>query len=110
MTLYLGLICQIFFDRGIIDAVSLDGSQPEYFLNAANNFRYNPLVFLVPPWPEIFCNDTERKHDFNAAIKEFEELLIKYKNFGYQIILVPKVSTTERVNFILNTLHSFEKS
>jgi predicted ATPase len=94
----------IFFDRGIIDAVQLDTPQPKYFQNAANNFRYNSLVFLVPPWPEIFANDAERKHDFESAVKEFDELLIKYKNFGYETVLIPKVSVKERVDFILEKL------
>lgn len=94
----------IFFDRGIIDAVQLDLPQPQYFQNAAHNFRYNRLVFLVPPWKEIFANDAERKHDFELAKKEFDELLIKYKNFGYETVLIPKVSVKERVDFILEKL------
>lgn len=94
----------VFFDRGIIDAVQLNSSQPEYFQNAAKNFRYNRLVFLVPPWEEIFTGDTERKHSFESAKKEYEELLIKYKNFGYETLLIPKVSVNERVEFILEKL------
>jgi predicted ATPase len=93
----------IFFDRGIIDAVQLD-KQAEYFQNAAKMFKYNRLVFLVPPWEEIFTSDSERKHDFESAKKEFDELLIKYKNFGYETILVPKSSVKERADFILEKL------
>lgn len=96
----------IFFDRGIIDAVQLDPSQPEYFQRAAKNFRYNRLVFLVPPWEEIFKGDIERKHNFESAKKEFEELLIKYKNFGYETVLIPKISVKERVDFILEKLRA----
>ncbi|MBA3956794.1 MAG: AAA family ATPase [Parachlamydiaceae bacterium] len=94
----------VFFDRGIIDAVQLRNPQPEYFQNAAKNFRYNRSVFLVPPWEEIFASDAERKHSFESAKKEFDELLIKYKNFGYETVLIPKVSVKERVNFILEKL------
>lgn len=94
----------IFFDRGIIDSVQLDIPQPEYFQNAAKNFRYNRLVFLVPPWEEIFTSDTERKHSFASAKKEFEELLVKYKSFGYETVLIPKVSVKERADFILEKL------
>ncbi|MBA3816886.1 MAG: AAA family ATPase [Parachlamydiaceae bacterium] len=94
----------VFFDRGIIDSVQLYASQPEYFRNAAKNFRYNRSVFLVPPWEEIFTCDTERKHSFESAKKEFDELLIKYKNFGYETILIPKVSVKERADFILEKL------
>jgi len=94
----------VFFDRGIIDAIQLNESQPDYFKNAANEFRYHRLVFLVPPWEEIFASDSERKHDFKSAKKEFDELLIKYKNFGYETILIPKLSVKERVDFILKKL------
>jgi predicted ATPase len=74
----------IFFDRGIIDAVQLDLPQSSYFQNAANNFRYNRLVFLVPPWKEIFANDAERKHDFESAKKEFDLTFLSRKNnFGF---------------------------
>ncbi len=61
-------------------------------------------MFLVPPWEEIFTGDKERKHDFESARKEFDELLVKYKKFGYKTILIPKVSVNERVDFILNQL------
>lgn len=94
----------VFFDRGIVDSVQLGSPQPEYFQNAAKNFRYNRLVFLVPPWKEIFTGDTERKHSFESAKKEFDELLIKYKNFGYETVLIPKVSVKERADFILAKL------
>ncbi|HEV8051946.1 MAG TPA: AAA family ATPase, partial [Parachlamydiaceae bacterium] len=94
----------VFFDRGIVDAIQLDQAQPVYFQNAAKKFRYQRLVFLVPPWEEIFVNDAERKHDFESAKREFEELLIKYKKFGYETVLIPKTTVKERADFILNRL------
>ena len=45
----------VFFDRGIIDALSglqhLTGRAPE---DAARLYRYAETVFLAPPWPEIW--------------------------------------------------------
>lgn len=99
----------IFFDRGIIDALQLNQTQADYFQKAAERFRYNRFVFLVPPWEEIFTNDPERKHDFELAKKEYEELLIKYKNFGYETVLVPKVSVKERADFILEKIREEDK-
>lgn len=93
-----------FFDRGIVDALQINSSQPRYFQEATKNFRYNSLVFLVPPWEEIFETDSERMHNFASAKQEFDELLIKYEKFGYEIVIVPKVSVEERVDFILNRL------
>jgi predicted ATPase len=60
----------------------------------------------VPPWEEIFASDPERQHDFLSAKKEFDELLIKYKNFGYETVLIPKISVKERADFILEKLGS----
>ena len=100
----------VFFDRGIIDALQMNPAQPKYFENAAKKFRYNRLVFLVPPWKEVFASDTERKHSFESAKKEFDELLIKYKNFGYETVLVPQVSIKERVDFILSKLDAQNRS
>jgi predicted ATPase len=94
----------IFFDRGIIDALLLNQPQPDYFQHAAHQFRYHRRVFLVPPWEEIFAGDAERKHDFASAKQEFDELLIKYKHFGYETVLVPKTSVKERADFILEKL------
>ena len=92
----------IFFDRGIIDAVQLTRKQGSYFKNAANKFRYNKKVFMLPPWEEIYKTDSERKHSFKDAVKEYEELLVKNKNFGYEIFIVPKDSVEKCVDFILS--------
>ena len=94
----------VFFDRGLIDALQINRKQEKYFENAAKNFRYHHFVFLVPPWEEIFLTDTERKHSFEAAKEEYEELLIKYKSFGYETIIIPKLPVNERVDFILDQL------
>jgi predicted ATPase len=96
----------IFFDRGIIDALSLEIDQPPYFAKAAELFRYNRLVFLAPPWKEIFQTDPERKHNFSNAKKEFDEILVKYPMFGYETVILPKISVKERADFILNRLNS----
>ncbi len=94
----------IFFDRGIVDAIQVNRPQPQYFELAAERFRYCPKVFVAPPWKEIFENDEVRQHDFEAAIKEYNETVIKYKMCGYEIVVLPKVSVKERADFILETL------
>ena len=67
---------------------------------AAKKYRYNAKIFMLPPWPKIYKSDSERKHSFEDAVKEYEELLIKYKNFGYEVIHVPKMEVEKRINFI----------
>ena len=92
----------IFFDRGIIDAVQLGREQEAYFDKAAKKFKYNKTVFMLPPWRDIYCSDKERKHSFDQAVEEYEQLLIKYKKYGYNIVIVPKDRVSKRVDMILS--------
>ena len=91
----------VFFDRGILDSFQLKASQASHFEKAAKKYRYNLKVFMLPPWLEIYKSDSERKHSFEDAVQEYEELLIKYKKFGYEVILVPKMEVKKRIDFIL---------
>ena len=63
----------VFFDRGIIDAVTAlqrMGAVPAPFLEAARRYPDGRRVFLVPPWPELFAGDAERRHGLAAAVGE----------------------------------------
>lgn len=98
----------VFFDRGIPDLYSYsdrfcDGATPE-IIDAINQYRYNSKVFLFPPWPEIYCHDTERKQDFNEAIETYHAVKKGYSHCGYTILEIPKISILERVSFILNAI------
>jgi predicted ATPase len=54
-----------FFDRGIVDAYGSfehSGLQaPDHFRRAVAALQYHQEVFVVPPWPEIFTTDKERR-------------------------------------------------
>jgi predicted ATPase len=97
-----------FFDRGIVDQVSgLERrglSVPEHLAAAVDRFRYHETVFMMPPWPEIFSNDDERKHSFEDALASYEAQLRTYERFGYQIIFVPKLDVSARADFVLSQL------
>lgn len=98
----------VFFDRGIIDAISyLDyRGVPvlKHLREAAERYRYDRTVFIVPPWPEIFRNDPERKHSFEDAQAQYAVLLKTYERFGYSYTTVPKASVTERADFVLHAV------
>ena len=98
----------LFFDRGIPDLYSYltqyCGGVTQIVADAIQLYRYNVLVFLFPPWPDIYCHDTERKLDFSEAIKTYQSVKEAYSICGYKTIDVPKLAITERVNFILNTI------
>jgi predicted ATPase len=95
-----------FFDRGLIDAAAalqhLTGVPVLSGLGRAH--RYHHRVFLVPPWPEIYVTDPERRHGLDAAIAEYERLLEVYPSLGYQVIILPKLGVRERADFVLSEL------
>ncbi|HUO92030.1 MAG TPA: AAA family ATPase [Rhizomicrobium sp.] len=97
-----------FFDRGIIDQVNgyrmMGREIPKHLRNAAERFRYRESVFLVPPWPEIFANDAERKHSFEEAVGTYEALTETYRDFGYRPIIIPKTDVAARAEFIVASL------
>lgn len=101
----------VFFDRSHIDALSYcireNIPPPPHWRRAAEVFRFNKKAFLVPPWPEIFRNDTERKHSFEDALKEYPVLLETYRKLGYETLIIPKAPVRERANFILAALGKF---
>lgn len=97
----------IFYDRGIPDTVaymdSVGQSYDEEFTDACLNFKYD-LVFLLPPWEDIYIPDNERYESFQEALIIHDFLERTYKRFGYQSIDVPVGSVAQRVSFILKNL------
>jgi len=95
-----------FFDRGLIDAaVALEEVTGEPVTRRMNAIHpYNPMVFMTPPWPEIYQGDAERRHSLNDAVAEHERLCAAYPALGYEVVVLPKVSVAERADFILSAL------
>jgi predicted ATPase len=96
----------VFFDRGLVDAAAfLQHLTNEPVLAAlAQSHRYHQTVFLTPPWPEIYVNDPERRHGMEAAEAEYSRLLEAYPALGYKVSILPKVSVSERADFIERVL------
>jgi predicted ATPase len=98
----------MFFDRSLIDPLSYSKlknvPEPPHWVRAAEVFRFQPTVFFVPPWPEIFRNDAERRHSFEDGLAEYPILLENYRRFGYRPVIVPKVSISARADFVLAQL------
>lgn len=65
---------------------------------------YDPTVFLAPPWQELFHQDTDRRHDFETAQQEYDDLCVRLPGWGYTIHSLPKSSVHERADFVLATL------
>ena len=93
-----------FFDRCIIDTI-VDFTRDADSVQAAQQYRYSQKVFLVPPWKEIYIQDSERQHSFDSALEEYDRLLVNYKKLGYETVIIPKSDPKSRVKFVLNHLN-----
>jgi predicted ATPase len=100
-----------FFDRGIVDQIAgfehLGIPVPQHLANAAARFRYHETVFMMPPWPEIFATDSERRHGFADAVALFETQLRTYERLGYRAVMVPKRAIAARAEFVIANLSTF---
>ena len=100
----------VFFDRGVPDIVGylrLCGLPiPDDLAAAALTLRYDPLVFIAPPWPEIFVNDAERKQDFAEAVRTHAVMAQVYAELGYDLVELPRASVEDRVDFVLERVFS----
>jgi predicted ATPase len=100
----------VIFDRGIPDVIGyltlVKLPVPEYMDSAARQFRYHRNVFIAPPWPEIFGQDTERKQTFEEARATYDVMVEIYATYGYSLIPLPLVSVEERVEFVTKEIFS----
>ena len=84
----------VFFDRGLIDAAA-----------ALGHLTGEPVViFLAPPWPEIYGPDQERRHSLAEAVAEYDRPVDVYPRLGYDIHVLPKVTVAERADWVLVSL------
>ena len=91
-----------FFDRSALDQAAWYARQQR---NPPGDVpRYDRTVFLVPPWPEIYETDEDRRHDLEAARVEYEDLSQRLPGWGYIGHVVPKTSVTARADFVLERI------
>jgi len=95
----------VFFDRGIAEnrdyAVPPGEPTPAHVAEAIRRYRYGAVVFIFPPWREIYRHDEERKHDFAHAERVFDICATAYRAAGYRLAEVPRAPVEDRVDFIL---------
>ena len=100
----------VFFDRGIPDIVGylrLEGLPvPPHVVRAAQTLRYQRRAFICPPWPQIYGTDSERRQTPEIAEKTYRMMVATYGDYGYELVEVPRVSTNERVRFLLEAIEA----
>ncbi|REA60622.1 hypothetical protein DSL64_13845 [Dyadobacter luteus] len=103
-----------FFDRGIPDIIAYlqVGGIPvgKNFYQASENYRYHDIVFVGPPWKEIYVNDEERWQTFEESTILHNAIVSIYQKLGYNTIALPKTSVSSRCDFILSYLKSLPNS
>lgn len=95
-----------FFNRGLVDAATafrhFTGKHAEI---AVGQLRcYHRQAFLVPPWPEIYKTDGNRRHSFAEAAAEYDRLTSAYCGLGYDVVILPFIGVEERVEEVLHML------
>lgn len=101
-----------FFDRAIPDIFGYmqHGALPvpDKYFECLNQCSYNPNVFILPPWPEIFVQDSERWQTFDEAMDLYFALRETYTNLGFELWELPTCDPMCRVEFIQSVLEHLQ--
>lgn len=107
---YLLHVGPVVFDRGIADNIAYAeffNLKTHHFLKAARVYKYNPTVFWLPPWREIYMTDEERKMSFESAEKFGYHIKHAYEYLGYHVLEVPQVSPQARADFVAEHINAY---
>ena len=103
----------VFFDRGLPDILGyldLCGLPiPNELLIIIKSAPYYKRVYITPPWEEIFHQDKERRQSFNEATRTYGMMKKTYQYLSYQPVDIPRMSVSQRAQFILNDLDENDK-
>lgn len=95
-------------DRGIPDLIAygriMKLAETSHFERAARLYRYNAVVFLAPPWREIYADDAERTEGWEHAQRIYPGLRDAYVEMGYRVVELPKAPLEERLAFLMETI------
>ncbi|WP_159591993.1 AAA family ATPase [Chelativorans xinjiangense] len=98
------------FDRGIPDLIGyfrlIGLPLPLHMRKAAEMFRYHKTVFILPPWPEIYVQDDERKQTIEEAERTYESMRAAYEEADYTPVHVPPAPVEERRDFVLAAIEA----
>jgi predicted ATPase len=98
----------VFFDRGVIEAIAMvhevEPLPPGELGAMISVYRFHPLVFLLPPWEEIYRPDTERDQTLGDAIDVHAKIEQWYRSCGYTLHEVPRLPVAPRADHVLQVL------
>lgn len=94
----------VIFDRSFLEAIAycrlIGETVPSFMSGEAEKRRFHDPVFVCPPWKDIFTQDAERQHDFDYACRDHDANVATYREQGYRLFDLPKVSVSDRVEIV----------
>ncbi len=97
-----------FVDRGLPDSIAYLCAKsypiPDYLLDFLYKTYYKTIVFLAPPWEEIYINDPQRPQSYQEAVCIHEHLVMVYQKLGFTMHVLPQTTLTKRVDFIMSII------
>ena len=95
----------LFFDRGIPDIIAYlrhSGHQvPAAYYRLLDSCRYEQDVIILPPWPGIFVQDSERPQRYPTAVELYHALQDTYSSLGFRLHELPRVTPARRAERVL---------
>ena len=98
----------VFFDRGVVEAAGMvhevDPLPADELGAMLSVYRFHPLVFILPPWDDIYRNDNARDQAFADAIEVHDKVVRWYRSCGYVLHEVPRLPVAQRTQHVLRVL------
>ena len=99
----------IICDRSLLDLEAYLSLENKAIPNYLQDFKYletyHQKVFFAPTWFDIYCQDGQRLQEFEYCLQLEKSLLEHYQKKGFEIIMLPKSPSLERVKLILNAIN-----
>ena len=99
-----------YYDRGLHDEIAY---RKHFICEISDklhaecmNLNYD-IIFIFPPWKEIYVNDDIRKETFEESELVYNQIVSAYTSYGYTPIIVPFGTIQERLDFIKNIVKEF---
>lgn len=97
-----------FFDRAIPDVIGdlrlCKLEAPQLLFDLATRYRYNQQVFIAPPWPAIYQQDSERRQTHEQAIATYQKMVEIYQELDYRLNEIPRTTVLKRADFLRNAV------
>lgn len=98
----------VFFDRCVLEALGMVqeacAERQHEVVKLCAEYRFHPLVFILPPWEAIYRTDSERDQTVAQAALVHDSIERWYRRLGYTLNSVPKAPVEERAEHVLRAL------